>query len=152
MGEQRRADLGGERSGVDDAARALGDEMPGGDLVGQEYAARIDGEIEVPVRVGQLERALHGRDAGVGDTGCRSRRDGESASPNARSTDARSRTSTSTATAPAPISVRRSPGRLEIDIGDRHLRRRFARAHAAIARPMPCAPPVTKARLPLSSE
>ena len=67
MREQRRADLGGERSGVDDAARALGDEMPGRDLVGQEYAARVDGEIEVPVLVRQFERALHGRDAGVGD-------------------------------------------------------------------------------------
>ena len=57
MGEQRRADLGGERRGVDDAARALADEMPSRDLVGQEYATRIDGEIEVPVRVGELKRA-----------------------------------------------------------------------------------------------
>ena len=47
--------------------RALGYEMPSRDLIGQENAARIDGEIEVPVRVGQLERALHRRDAGVGD-------------------------------------------------------------------------------------
>ena len=45
----------------------LRDEMPSRDLVGQEYAARIDGEIEIPVRVGQFKRALHGGDAGVGD-------------------------------------------------------------------------------------
>ena len=45
----------------------LRDEMPSGDLVGQEYAARIDGEIEIPVRIGELKRALHGRDASVGD-------------------------------------------------------------------------------------
>ena len=56
MGEQRRADLGGERSRIDDAARALRDEMTRRDLVGQEYAARVDGEIEVPVRVGEAER------------------------------------------------------------------------------------------------
>ena len=67
MGEQRRADLGGERSGVDDAARALSDEMPGRDLVGEEYAARIDREIEVPILVGQVKRMVHGGDAGVGD-------------------------------------------------------------------------------------
>ena len=59
MGEQRRADLGGERSGVDDAACALGYEMPSRDLIGQENAPGIDREIEVPVRVGQLERVLH---------------------------------------------------------------------------------------------
>src|SRR3984957_20683030 len=41
--------------------------MPGGDLVRQEYAARIDGEIEVPILVSQFERALHGRYACVGD-------------------------------------------------------------------------------------
>ena len=41
--------------------------MPGRDLVGEEYAARIDGEIEVPFLVGQFKRMLHGGDAGVGD-------------------------------------------------------------------------------------
>src|ERR1700722_18584597 len=67
MGEQRRADLCGERRGVDNAARALSNKIPSRDLVGQEYAARIDGEIEIPVRVGKLKRALHGRDASVGE-------------------------------------------------------------------------------------
>jgi hypothetical protein len=67
VGEQRGANLGGERCSVDDAARPLSDEMPGRDLIGQEYAARIDGEIEVSIRVGEVKRVAHGRDAGVGD-------------------------------------------------------------------------------------
>src|SRR6476661_7310875 len=67
MGKQRRADLRGERGRVDDAARALGHEMPGCDLVGEEYAARIDGEIEVPFRVRQFERMAHGGNARIGD-------------------------------------------------------------------------------------
>src|ERR1700679_3042499 len=67
MSEQWRANLGGERRGIDDAARALGDEMSSRDLIGQEYAARIDGEIEVPVRVGEVKRMAHGRHARVGD-------------------------------------------------------------------------------------
>src|ERR1700678_1647744 len=67
MGEQRGADLGGERRGVDDAARALGDEMPSRDLIREEYAARVNGEIEVPVRIGEVKRMAHGRDTGVRD-------------------------------------------------------------------------------------
>ena len=45
----------------------LGDEMPSRDLIGQEYATRVDGEIEVPVRIGELKRMAHGGDTGVGD-------------------------------------------------------------------------------------
>ena len=67
MGEQRGADLGGERRGVDDAARPMSNEMSSRDLIGQEYATRVDGEIEVPVGVGELKRMAHGRDTSVGD-------------------------------------------------------------------------------------
>ena len=67
MSEQRRADLGGERRGVDNATRALGDKMPGRDLIGQEYATRVDGKIEVPVLIGELKRMAHGGNTGVGD-------------------------------------------------------------------------------------
>src|SRR6478735_8729825 len=41
--------------------------MSSRDLIGQEYAARVDGKIEVPFRVSQFERALHGRHACIGD-------------------------------------------------------------------------------------
>jgi hypothetical protein len=41
--------------------------MPGRNLIGQKYAARVDGEIKVPILVRQFERALHRGDASVGD-------------------------------------------------------------------------------------
>ena len=124
MREQRRADLGGERSRVDDAARALGDEMPGGDLVGQEYAARVDGEIEVPILVRQFERALHGRDAGVGDADIAAAELLERFAERALDRRALAHVDLNRDRACANLQ-RRSPGRLAIDIGDRH-------SHAAL--------------------
>ncbi len=150
MREQRRADLGGERSRVDDAARALGDEMPGGDLVGQEYAARVDGEVEVPFLVGQFERALHRRDAGVGDADIAAAKMLQRFGERALDRGALAHVDLDGDALRADL-LRRSPGRLAIDIGDRHLHA-ASRSAAAMARPMPCAPPVTNARLPLSSE
>ena len=40
--------------------------MPDRLLVGQEHAAGVDVEIEVPVLVGQVDDQLHARDAGIG--------------------------------------------------------------------------------------
>ena len=119
MRKQRRADLGGERSGVDDAARALGDEMPGRDLIGQEYAARIDREIEVPVLVGQVERALHGRDAGVGDEDLAAAQMLERLAERAFDRSALTHVDLHGDRVRADL-LRRSPGRLAIDVGDRN--------------------------------
>ena len=67
MGEIGGADLAGEGSRVDDHPLAPGAEkMANGDLVGQEHAAGIDVEIEVPVLVCQALDRCHGRDAGIG--------------------------------------------------------------------------------------
>ena len=150
MREQRRADLGGERSGVDDAACALGDEMPGGNLIGQENAARIDREIEVPVRVGQLERVLHGRDARVGDEDLAAAQLRQRLVERALDRSALAHVGLDGDRATADL-IRRSPSGLDIDIGDRKPYAASPSA-AAMARPMPCAPPVTNARLPTSSE
>ena len=67
MREQRRAHFGRERSGVDDAARALSDKMPSRDLIREEYSARVDCEIEVPFLVGELKGMAHCRDARICD-------------------------------------------------------------------------------------
>ena len=40
--------------------------MPAGGLIGQENAARIDVEVEIPILVGEIDRRAHGRDAGIG--------------------------------------------------------------------------------------
>ena len=150
MGEQRRADLGGERSGVDDAARALRDEMPGRNLVGEEYAARIDGEIEVPFLVGQFKRVLHGGDAGVGDENLAPAKLRERFAERALDRGAIAHIDLDGDRIRADL-LRGSQGPLAIDIGDRDFHS-ASRERGAMARPMPCAPPVMKARLPRSSE
>ncbi len=118
MGKQRRADLGRERSGVDDAARALRDEMPRRDLVGEEYPARIDGEIEVPFLVGQFKRVLHGGDAGVGDANLAPAKLRERLAERALDRGALAHIDVDGDRTRASL-LRGSPGCLVIDIGDR---------------------------------
>ena len=124
--------------------------MPRRDLIGQEYAARIDGEIEIPLRVGQFKRALHGRDAGVGDADIATAQMLERFAERALDRGALAHVDLdATALSPISFAVRcaASPSISAITT--------FTplRASAcAMARPMPCAPPVTNARLPLSSE
>src|SRR3984957_11023029 len=118
MGEQWRADLGGERRGVDNAARALADEMPSHDLVGQEYATGIDGEIKIPVRIGKLESALHGRDASVGDADIAATQKLERPAERALDRGARAHVDLDCDGVFADL-LRRSLCRLAIDISDR---------------------------------
>ena len=67
MSEQRGADLGRERGGIDDAAALLRQKVPCSNLIGEEHAARVDVEIEIPIFVGQIDGTLHRRDTGIGD-------------------------------------------------------------------------------------
>ena len=118
MGEQRRADLAGERSGVDDAPQALRHEMPGDNLIGQEHAPRIDGEIEIPVRVGQLERAPHGRHARVGDEDFAAAQLRQRRVESALDRSALAYVDLDGDRAAADL-MRSSPAGLDIDVGDR---------------------------------
>ena len=94
--------------------------MPSCDLVGQEYAARVDGEIEVPVGVGQLKGALHGRDAGVGDADVAATQKLERLAERALDRRALAHVDLDSDGICADL-LRCSLGCLAIDIGDRHL-------------------------------
>jgi hypothetical protein len=119
MGEQRRADLGGERRSVDDAARALSDEMSRRDLIGEEYAARIDGEVEIPFGVSKVKRALHCRNPGIGDADVATPQELERLVEGALDRGALAHVDRNRDRACADF-LRRSLGPVGIDIGDRH--------------------------------
>ena len=153
VGEERRADLGGERGGVDDDAfPLLREEIAAGDLVGQEDAARIDVEVEVPILVGDVDRAPHGRDAGIGAEDVEAAEMGDARSAMARSHGcAVAHVDLKRRPAPSPISPASASAAARSTSAT--TTRTPARARArTMAAPIPRAPPVTRARRPLQVE
>ena len=93
--------------------------MSSRDLIGQEYAARIDGEVEVPLLIGEVKRMVHGRDAGVGDANVATAQKLERLAE--RALDRRALAHVDLDRDRACADPLRCPlSRLAIDIGDRH--------------------------------
>ena len=91
--------------------------MPGRDLVGQEYAARVNGEIEVPILVRQFERALHRRHAGVRDADIATAEMLKRCGERALDRGALAHIDLDGDRVSADL-LRRSPGRLAVDVSD----------------------------------
>ena len=94
--------------------------MPGGDLICQEYAARVDGEVEIPVRVGEVESAVHRRHASVRDADVAAAQKLERLAERALDRGALAHVDLNSDCAFANL-LRCSLGGLGVDIGDRHL-------------------------------